>query len=531
MENTYLVAIIAVLVIVGAPIFRLHFAPSDFPANTKLPPGPEPIFFVGNVSQIPPIHSWLKFKEWSDKYGPIFRFSVFGVHHYVVSTEKIANELLRDRGANYSSREQLPAAAVLLGGSEVPLFLPVEPGNAKTKTWKNGRKFLHTAIGPNAVTAYFSIHDLESLLLISALIKEPEKYERWYERYAAGVVFRLTYGKAVDSGQEPYLVEALRTLRVTEHAASPGAYLVDVFPSMMMLPVWIAPWKSYLLKEGKAATKHFVGLRDEVRKEMAAGRTTDSFATKLLENQEETGLNDIEGAFLLGTLYGAGAGTTSATLISYTLAMVLHPQWQRKVQDEVDKIGDRLPNFDDLPNLPTVRAAVKETLRWRPVTAGGIPHKSVKDDVYDGYFIPAGTNIHPNLWAIHRDEVLYPDPETFNPARWLAPEFPTYQEPLTKFPNLQNYSAFGFGRRICPGQYLAERSLYIVAARLAWAVEFNKRRGSDGKAIEVSDWDYTSGFNTQPRAFAFDLKARDGKRVEVLEEALKQAMRDDPLRV
>jgi cytochrome P450 len=64
-----------------------------------------------------------------------------------------------------------------------------------------------------------------------------------------------------------------------------------------------------------------------------------------LQNQEETGLNDLEGVYLLGTLYGAGAVTTSATLMSYALAMVLHPQWQKKVQDEIDGVlADKTAN-------------------------------------------------------------------------------------------------------------------------------------------------------------------------------------------
>jgi hypothetical protein len=75
-----------------------------------------------------------------------------------------------------------------------------------------------------------------------------------------------------------------------------------------------------------------------------------------------------------------------------------------------------------------------------------------------------------------------------------SPDFPTYKEPLTKFPNMQNYSAFGFGWRIRPSQHLAERPLFIVAARLAWAASFSKKRGGDEKEVEVSEWDYTSGF-------------------------------------
>jgi cytochrome P450 len=61
-------------------------------------------------------------------------------------------------------------------------------------------------------------------------------------------------------------------------------------------------------------------------------------------------------------------------------------------------------------------------------------------------YIPAGTNIHPNQWAIHRDPSLYPDPEIFKPNRWLEAKYPTFREPLTQFPNITNYSSFGFGR-------------------------------------------------------------------------------------
>ena len=81
---------------------------------------------VGNLLDIPPYHSWLKFKKWADQYGPIFRLSIAGREHYVVSTEKIANDLLRERGTIYSSREQLPAAAQLLSRDLRPLLLPYD---------------------------------------------------------------------------------------------------------------------------------------------------------------------------------------------------------------------------------------------------------------------------------------------------------------------------------------------------------------------------------------------------------------------
>ena len=110
--------------------------------------------------------------------------------------------------------------------------------------------------------------------------------------------------------------------------------------------------------------------------------------------------------------------------------------------------------------------------------------------------------------AIHHDPELYPDPYVFNPRRWLSPKYPTtYREPLDKFPNIQNFSAFGFGRRICPGMNIAENSLNLLVARMAWATHISRRPG-----VEVPLYDYTSGFNVQPKPFVFDLVPRDETR-------------------
>lgn len=87
--------------------------------------------------------------------------------------------------------------------------------------------------------------------------------------------------------------------------------------------------------------------------------------------------------------------------------------------------------------------------------------------------------------AIHREIVLYPGPEEFNPLRWLSPDYPTFREPLTKFPNLQAYSAFGFGRRICPGLNVAERSLKLLVARLGWACRVEKKPGVEVALVRL----------------------------------------------
>ena len=191
------------------------------------------------------------------------------------------------------------------------------------------------------------------------------------------------------------------------------------------------------------------------------------------------------------------------------LAITLHPDKYRTLQEEIDKHvpSGQLPSFSDMHNLPYLRAFVKENLRWRPVTAGGLPHKlTARDDIYNGYVIRKDSVIHPVQWSIHRETTLYPDPESFLPERWLDPSYPTYREPLTVYPNLQNYSNFGFGRRICVGQNVAERSLYIEAAMIAWACDITEIPGK-----KPPQYDYVTGFNTRPKWFNFELKARRGR--------------------
>ena len=278
---------------------------------------------------------------------------------------------------------------------------------------------------------------------------------------------------------------------------------------------------------------NLAGLLEDVRERMKDGTAPKCWERDFLENQSEFNLTDDKGAYVVGTMFEAGSGTTSAAMMSFVLAMVLHPLWFRKVQEEVDSVcgAERMPYLDDVRQLPIVRAVIKETLRWRPVTAGGLPHMSTKDDVYEGLFIPANTVIHPNQWAIHREPELYPQPESYLPERWLDSSYrTTFKSPLSVYPNLHNYSNFGFGRRICPRQNIAERNLYLLAARIAWAANISKAKDGEGNEIDPPLNDYTAGFNAQPKWFPFELQVRSQERWAVIEEELKRGAESEPLK-
>ncbi|KAK5176320.1 hypothetical protein LTR44_011151 [Exophiala sp. CCFEE 6388] len=505
-------------------LIKLYTSSSpQHPKGAKHLPGPKGKPLVGSAYDLntgPGGYFWLKFTEWGRQYGPLYQYKVFGKVNVIVGTEKIANDLLRERGDIYSSREQLPMGSQLLSDNKKALFLPYGD------EWRRVRKLQHHVTQVRAAISYQPLQMKESARLVHDLILQPKRYKTLFQRYASALILRLTYGAQIETGEEDIVRLVYANQVNVERVSAPGQYLVDVLPILLWLPSWLAPFKREAAKHRQREVSLFTGLVNNVQKDVESGKAESSFTRMWLENKEKFALSDLQGTYVLGGLYSAAASTTASLAMSWVLLMVLNPEWLVKMQQELDRVigPDRLPEFDDLTQLPMVRAVVKEVARMRPVTAGGIPHKTTADDIYNGYMIPKGSIVHPNQWAIHRDPELYPDPNTFNPDRWLSPKYPTYREPLTQYPNMNNYSVFGFGRRLCPGAHIAERSLNIIVARVGWACNIRKAIDpATGKEITPPEYDYVKGLNTEPHTFPFDMSCRSPQHWAVVEESARRA--------
>ena len=79
--------------------------------------------------------------------------------------------------------------------------------------------------------------------------------------------------------------------------------------------------------------------------------------------------------------------------------MLHNPAAMRKVQEELDRVvgQNRFPTFEDQASLPYLDAFIKELNRWQPIAPLAVPHAVTADDVYEGYFIPKGTTVVPNI--------------------------------------------------------------------------------------------------------------------------------------
>jgi len=252
----------------------------------------------------------------------------------------------------------------------------------------------------------------------------------------------------------------------------------------------------------------FSNLVDGARARLKDG-APPSFATYLIDQRQQFGLSDAEIADLAGSMFGAGSDTTATAIAFMIMAAAAYPKAQAEVQAQLDSVigRDRSPTFDDESLLPLVTAFYLEVYRWRPVSYGGFAHRATADIRWGDYVIPTGAMVIGNHWAIARDPDVFPDPEEFKPSRWLD-ESGKLREDITSF-------NFGFGRRVCVGQHVANNSLFINTALILWAFNVSK---DPTKPIDTMDFTDTANARVQP------FKAVFTPRIPSLREVVESCM-------
>ena len=125
---------------------------------------------------------------------------------------------------------------------------------------------------------------------------------------------------------------------------------------------------------------------------------------------------------MLQSLVLAGSETTSTSLIWILTLLLNNKRTLKLAQEELERtVGrDRWVEDSDIKNLVYLQAIVKETLRLYPPAPLSLPHEAMEDCNVSGFHIPKGTQLLVNLWKLHRNPNLWPDPEVFSPERFLT---------------------------------------------------------------------------------------------------------------
>lgn len=312
---------------------------------------------------------------------------------------------------------------------------------------------------------------------------------------------------------DPFVDLANRAMDQFSRSTATGAFMVDIIPSLAKVPEWFPgagfkrmarEWHATLEEMASAPYKF-------VKDQMTADNATKSFTSDLLEGRTLSVEEDHVVKWSAASLYSGGADTTVSSIYSLFLAMLLFPSVQKKAQAEIDTVvgPDRLPSFSDRHSLPYMEAFTKEILRWNVVAPLAVPHRVIEDDVYEGYYIPKGSLVIPNIWFMLNDPQRYANPSEFNPERFLGNDG---KEPETDPRTI----CFGFGRRICPGLHLADASIWISAVMTLAVFDISKvvKNG-----VEITpEVEPSSGTVSHPKPFECSIKHRSMKALELIQQ-------------
>ncbi|KAF8594596.1 cytochrome P450 [Ceratobasidium sp. AG-I] len=297
-----------------------------------------------------------------------------------------------------------------------------------------------------------------SRLSLQRLLHNPSDFYAEFRWMTGSIILSSVYGYETNSRDDNLFKVMENSNRHLGEAGLAGNFYVNTIPWLKYVPWWFpgAGWKrkcGILLLPASDA-----GLILYKTAGIASPSILEKLLTKLAaDGPPSHGLEEEEDRikWVVGTLFIAGSETTWSSIMTFLLAMILHPEIQHRAQAELDSElgGSRLPELTDRDSLPYINMILKEVMRWRAVTPLAVPHACAQDDEYKGYRIPKGAiEMYGNRAydrAISNDPRVYLNPEEFNPDRFIDPSVP---------------EAPAFGS--CPGSTFAEATLFITVCTI-----------------------------------------------------------------
>ncbi|KAJ7171125.1 cytochrome P450 [Mycena filopes] len=458
-----------------------------------LPPGPRPVPVLGNVLDLTAKELWLVATKWAREFGDVAYLHVVG-------------QGLVFKGSIYGDKPTLVMAGELCGCDNMVLLSRFFPGDVS----KRQRKLINSAFGVQMIPSYHPLIETETHSFVRRLVADPANYMDHARRYAGGLTLSVVYGYEPTGKNDKFLSLGEECVDLlSNHIASGGG---------IRLPAW-APGSGFLKKAAvwKAKMDEFVEKPyDFVKTSLKSGNYVPSFCSTLLEDEKKcTPQFEFDLKQTANSMYSASMDTTITVFCHFLLAMVLHPEVLAKVQKEIDSVvgTDRLPTFSDRAMLPFVDAVLSEVYRWGVPVPLSLPHRLMEDDVYRGMFIPKGSLIFANVWAITRDETLFPNASAFLPERYLEKVEPA----LAKKRDPRSY-VFGFGRRRCPGVNLVESSVWILITSVLATLDISKAKDAFGNPVEPKI-DFNNSVFRIPDRFECDIRPRSEQALKLLREA------------
>ncbi|KAI9258926.1 cytochrome P450 [Phascolomyces articulosus] len=466
-----IIPVISITIATGLTFFTLYYTSrrikkikndNEARPNYKEIPSPEGALpYFGHLFQVPTELPALKFDEWHKKYGPLIQIKMGVKPWIVIGDRQIANDILKVRGAATSGRQYHIFLFEYYGlGQRAPAFTYPD------KRWKKMRAAVMTAAGTKSVSSRMASIEQESVVISNLLLNGTKEkghvdVTKYMQLASFNVIMQVCFGKSSKSVDDPLFVAVVDTI---DTSVKWGAAAGDI---RTFLPAFTKIFNLFMLREKEMIDFTFKKRNPLFQNLIQEALESDqpSFVKHIYQVKEENEFDDDDILVLMVT---AGTDTTGMTLAWSFVVLCHHKDVQDRLYHEIASFyakHNRLPKYKDRENLPLLLSVQKECIRYRSTNHFPVPHESIKDFEYNGYFIPKGTLILSNTYTLNKSPDCYVNPEEFMPERYIQDPTPISVSLNSNVEKRDQYM-FGWGRRICPGVHLAEVELFNFWVRI-----------------------------------------------------------------
>ncbi|KAI8971206.1 cytochrome P450 [Pilobolus umbonatus] len=399
--------------------------------------------------------------DWHNRFGPILHIRM-GVQHLVLINDPyLAHKIHVNHGSVSSSRPSKLAVANNYSHNGRGIILaPYGP------SWKRSRAAALSILAPNKINLIAGRIDKESDILVERVICCTEKEggippRLHLEFNTLNFISMSLFGKRYESMDDPEYMELANIPVLMTKLLDKREDISTVLPIL-------SPFK--LFNDAGDNMKKFVdNIRDPLLLRLideAAKRDGHNLVKEIRAG--DFGMDTTDEVVFFCDLLFAGIDTTASSLSWLCAVMCYHRDIQDKVYNELSLFvqkHDRLPVFDERNETPYTFAVVRESSRYRASVNYNVSHLTTEEIEVDGYIIPKNTVIGFSMDSGNRNPKIFDNPEEFIPERYINNTKSMSSSANGKIEERDHYS-FGWGRRICPGAYLAETQIYSAFTRI-----------------------------------------------------------------
>ncbi|KAI7873064.1 cytochrome P450 [Spinellus fusiger] len=453
-------------VVTGAVLCAIYSSAKDKEADgfDKLPMPSERYPYLGHLPYLGKNTSF-KLYEWHKKLGPLLHIKM-GVQDFLfVSDPNIAHEIFTVNGSITTLRPSNKFNDHFYNVNKCGITF----AGTKSKL-KESRAALTSYVSTRIIDQLHEPIQFETNYLIDQLMNHGSIAERidplsLLTFRSFNIMSRICLGTRFESLDDPTFVKFIDINRLSMEYQGMSENIDSYIP--------ILKYINYIRDNDRKKRDFTNNLRTPVLKQLIVNsieKDEDCIVKRMRNSKDSINYDDEDMLTILSDVMIGGTDTLSVTLSRAFFFLSHHPEVQKKICKEIDVFiakHKRLPIFTERENFPYTIAVQREIMRLYPTSPYGIPHIAEQDFVVNNYMIKKGTTLVSDMYSIHRNPDIYLDPEKFIPERFITNNSKFYASAIGK-PTERDQFNFGWGRRICPGIYLAETEMFLTYVDL-WA--------------------------------------------------------------